>query len=1102
MTKMMRAMKLTIAFLLFACLNVYANGFSQTKVSVSLQSADLKQALQQIEKKTQFRFLYNQEILKKSGKVSLQVNNAALDEVMRKLLAGTGINYRLLDNDLVVLNVEEAAGVPAPPPVKVSGRITGADGQPVSGASITVKGSKLGTAADAEGRFSLTVADDATLVISAVGYISQEVSVRNRTDISLVLQAAPANLNEVVVIGYGNASKRDLTGSIVKIAGKEVADKPNPNPVASLQGRVAGLSVVNSGTPGAEPDIRIRGTVSIGGIRPLYVVDGIWNDNINFLNPNDIESIEVLKDPSSLAIFGARGATGVIAITTKKAKSGQVVVNFNSTFGFKKLVDKIAMANSAQFKELFDEEQTNIGVPANQRFDYTPWTGNTDWIDAMTRTGGYSANNLSVSASTDRNKFYMGVGFITDEGVVKHEKLQRINLNLSDEYKISKTFKVGFNVSATRQRLPFSQANGLLYDARRVLPITNPYDEARGLYSELAIQNAQISNPLMNLEMKWDKELRYENRVVASAFAEVNFLRHFNLRSVLYVDASNLTSRTYNPIIYTFNPANGSGSPSFVDRNNRFTSVSQNTQNWSKLQQDHILTYKRNFGDHGLTAMAGLTTYYTDYRGLFASASQAFNGDPIPADKRFWYIDNGFVDQTTRRSSSAQTERAQVSGLFRLLYNYQGKYMLNASFRRDGTSAWRPENGQWQSFYSVGAAWEATKEKFMENQQIFDFLKVKASWGILGVQNTYGFDYPAYPALQSGNTAVFGNVIAPAYSLAYNVDQNLRWETVDAKEIGIEFNMLKNKLHGEITYYDKTTRDLLSLVPDGNNRQRLSNVGTLSNTGIELSASYSHKVNKDLSFTVGGNLTTFKNRMGETTFKLTASEERPNQTEQGYPVGYFFGYVVEGLYQSYNDKLSSPRVVGYEYGPGDFKYKDVNGDGIIDSKDRTLIGNPTPDFMYGLNANITYKGFDLSMDFNGVYGNEIYRFWGSSELPFTTFNYPAFKMNRWRGEGTSNWDPILGANRAINRLPSTYGIEDGSYFRLRNIQVGYNFSSATLAKAWIKSLRVFVNAQNLKTWKRNSGYTPEFGGTATSFGIDNGNGPLPMVITGGINVNF
>jgi len=242
--------------------------------------------------------------------------------------------------------------------------------------------------------------------------------------------------------------------------------------------------------------------------------------------------------------------------------------------------------------------------------------------------------------------------------------------------------------------------------------------------------------------------------------------------------------------------------------------------------------------------------------------------------------------------------------------------------------------------------------------------------------------------------------------------------------------------------------------------------------------------------------------MGETTFKLAASEERPNQTEQGFPVGYFFGYVVEGLYQIYADKLSSPRVVGYEYGPGDFKYKDVNGDGVIDTKDRTLIGNPTPDFMYGLNTNITYKNFDLSLDFNGVYGNEIYRFWGSSELPFTTFNYPAFKMNRWRGEGTSNWDPILGANRAINRLPSTYGIEDGSYFRLRNIQLGYNFSSATLAKAWIKSLRVFVNAQNLKTWKRNSGYTPEFGGTATSFGIDNGNGPLPMVITGGINVNF
>jgi hypothetical protein len=428
--------------------------------------------------------------------------------------------------------------------------------------------------------------------------------------------------------------------------------------------------------------------------------------------------------------------------------------------------------------------------------------------------------------------------------------------------------------------------------------------------------------------------------------------------------------------------------------------------------------------------------------------------------------------------------------------------MLNASFRSDGTSAWRPENDQWQNFYSVGAAWEVTKEGFMQNQKIFDFLKLKASWGILGVQNTYGFDYPAYPALQTGNTAVFGNLIVPAYSTAYNVDPNLHWETVNASEVGVEFNTLKNKLHVEAVYYYKKTEDLLSLVPDGNNRQRLSNIGSLTNKGFEFSASYRHAFNKDLVLTVSGNFTTFDHMVGDIAFKLAASEQLPNQTEKGYPIGYFYGFVVEGLYQSYADKLKSPPVVGYEYGPGDFKYKDVNGDGRIDEADRTMIGNPTPDFMYGGSINLAYKGLDLSVDLNGVYGNEVYRYWASSENQFTTFNFAKFQMNRWTGPGTSNWDPIIASTHRINQRPSTYGVEDGSYLRLRNIQVGYNFSGSWLAKAKMKSLRLFVNAQNLITWKNNSGYTPEYGGSPTQFGIDNGNGPVPMVVTGGVNVNF
>lgn len=985
--------------------------------------------------------------------------------------------------------------------VTVRGKVVSSTGEPVVGASVSVKGTTTGTSTDAEGNFTIEAPSRGTIEISSVGFDPQEVRVNGQTTLNVTLAATTGrDLDEVVVIGYGTASKRDLTGSIVKISGREVADKPNPNPVASLQGKVAGMSVVNSGVPGQEPDIRIRGTVSIGQIKPLYVVDGILNDNIDFLNPNDIESIEILKDASSLAIFGIRGASGAIAITTKRARAGRSVVNFTSNFGFKRLVDKIDMVDAAGFKELYDEEQTNLNVPANQRFDYSPWTGNTDWVDALTRTGMFSNNNISISAATDRNKFYMGVGYTEDEGVIKHQRLRKIMLNISDEFRVNKALKFGFNLNGMRQELPFSRANGLLFDARRVLPITEPFNEEYGVYTELAIQRAQISNPLMQLDLKWDKERRIEYRMVGSVFAEVSFLKHFNFRTTYYADMSNLDNTVYNPIIYTYNPSVGPGGSFYVDQNNRFTSVSQANSKWNKYQQDYILNFNKEFGDHSLSATAGFTTYFNNFNNISGSVTQRAAGDSIPPDRRFWHIDNGFGDPTSKRSSSAQWEKATASGLFRVLYNYKGRYLINGSYRRDASSQISPLNRA-NDFYAVGAAWEISNEDFMSNQRFFQYLKLKASWGVLGVQNTFGFDYPFYPSLQAGNTAVFGNSIVPAYSLAYEPQRNLRWERAEAKEVGVEFTSFANRLRFEAAYYIRTTRDIMNLVSLGGSNRRLDNVGTIQNRGLELSGSWVQRVTPDLTLTIGGNFTTFNNKVVELGDKFFASEERPNQTEPGFPIGYFFGYVVEGVYQSYADKLKSPPVQGYEYGPGDLKYKDVNGDGVINTLDRTLIGNPTPDFIYGASVSLNYKGFDFGIDFNGVYGNEVYRYWSSSELPFTRFNYASFRMNRWNGEGTSNWEPILNSN-PINRLPSTYGIEDGSYFRIRNIQIGYNLPQNFLSRTFIKGLRVYANVQNLKTFARNSGYTPEFGGDALSFGIDNGDGPVPLVATGGINVTF
>jgi len=1101
--KIARIMKLTIAFLLIACLQVSARGFSQDRITLKMNEAEIKKVLFAIEKKTNYRFLFSENALKRKPRVTIDAVDAPVTDLLDKILANTGVSYKILASKLVVLKEGMTATEIESQDLRVSGKVTSSTGEALAGVSISVKGARTGTTTDANGNFAITVPDDATLVFSSVGFETFEVAVAGKSTLAITLQQSTKKIDEVVVIGYGQASKRDLTGSIVKISGREVSDKPNTNPVASLQGKVAGLSVVNSGTPGQEPDIRIRGTNSLSsaGVKPLYLVDGIFNDNIGFLNPNDIESIEILKDPSSLAIFGVRGANGVIAITTKKAKSGQVNINFNTTFSAKKLVDKIAMVNAAEFKMLFEEEQDNLGITGSDRFDFTPWTGNTDWVDAMTRTGTMSVNNLSISTATDKNKFYFGVGYTNEEGIIKHEQLRKISLNVNDEVKVGKYIKLGFTLNSMRQRNPYSNARGLLFQARRALPITPVYNDAAGAYYNLAIQSAQMINPAMELNDNWDKELNYEFRNVASFYADISFLRNFNFRSTFYADMSNLEGRNYTQIDSLYDPISGKA---FIHNAYNRTAVSQSNQRWSKFQQDHVLTFKKSLGDHNLSLTGGFTTYYSEFRGLYGSIKQSLTGLSIPNDKRFWYLDNGFGDKSTRVSSSGQWEKATVSGLFRAIYNYKGKYLLNGSYRRDWSSAWRQDYGnQPDDFYSVGAAWELSKEDFFQNQHIFDYLKIKGSLGVLGVQNTYGFDYPAYPSLSTTSTAVFGNIIVPVFNEVYLADRNLHWEKVHGKEIGVEFDMLKRKLHGEIVYYNKKTVDLLALINAGGGYNTLTNIGTMRNSGLELSASYTHEIKKDFTLTVSGNMTTIKNKFLESPFTSNPDEQYPNRTVAGYPIGYFYGYVVEGVYQSYADKLGSPTMnLGNSYGPGDLKYKDLNNDGVVNTDDRTMIGNPTPDFMYGGNVTVKYKGLDFSMDLQGVYGGEVYRYWGSSELPYTKFNYPKFKLNRWHGAGTSNWDPILGDDHSTNRLPSTYGIEDGSYIRIRNVQIGYNFSPESLRKFYVKSLRVFANVQNFKTWKRNSGYSPEFGGSPTSFGIDTGNDPIPMVISGGINVNF
>lgn len=1120
----LRLMKCTIVILLLACLQVSANGFSQNRISVKFQSVEMKRALSVIEKKSSYRFLYNQKLLSAFGRIQLEAQDEEVTSVLNRLFENSPVSYQVLANNLIVLKARNTTVID----VRVTGKVVSATNQPIPGVSVSLKGSSAGTSTDAEGNFAITVPDNSTLVFSSVGFEPQEVPVNNRTSINIIMQESTGrSMDEVVVIGYGTASKRDLTGSIVKIAGKEVADKPNSNPVASLQGKVSGLSVVNNGTPGKQPDIRIRGTASIGQVSPLFVVDGIFQDNIDYINPNDIESIEVLKDPSSLAIFGVKGATGVIAITTKRAKAGQVVVNFNTNYGFKKLVDKIKLVNAEQFALLFAEERANGGT--TDPFDYTGLTANTDWIDAVTQTGNFRNNNLSVSASSEKNKFNFGIGYTLDEGIIRHEKLDRLTINIGDEYKLNKAIKIGFSMVASRQKNPYD-ATSKLDDARKVIPqvssgtknffVKNPYGTDSlnmNIYSglDVGLQSSGVVNPLLSIENEWDKTKSIEYRTVGSVFAEVSFLKNFTFRSSAYADISNLNSRVYTPLYYAYNPKDNT--PYLYSQTTR---LSEDDKTWRKFQQDHVLTFKKDFGEHGLTLTGGFTTYYFSNFNRYGKVSQATGPTalPIPNDSRFWYVSNGFENPSTTSSTSDQSEYSTVSYLARALYNYQGKYFLNASFRNDASSR-LPATNRNQQFWAVGAAWDISREGFMQSQSLVDYLKLKASVGVLGNQTASDLEgtplnYPFYPNLRGGSNAVFGTNVYTAADPEYIANPNLKWETVFAREAGVELSAFKNRLNFEANYFIRTTRDLMTYVDRSSLglKNKLVNGGSIKNSGVELSAGWNQTITKDLTLNISGNITFLKNKVlslasdiptGVLSRRFQNNGAAESRTIAGYPIASFWGYVVEGLYQSFADIEKSPPAGEItSYIPGDFKFKDVNGDGKINSDDRTFIGNPTPDFTYGTSINLEFKGITLGVDLVGVYGNEVFRTWGSLESPYQRVSYPAEKLNRWHGAGTSNWTPIIDQGQRFNYNGSTYNIEDGSYFRIRNVQLGYNLPQSLVRKANIKNLRIYANVQNLKTFKNNLGYTAEFGGQATAFGFDNAGGAIPVVSTIGLNVTF
>ena len=639
----------------------------------------------------------------------------------------------------------------------VTGVVTDSFNEPLIGASIVVQGTTNGVITDLDGKYSIKVTPGATLQFSYVGMEKQSIKVGNQSIINVQLKDDSQMLAETVVIGYGSAKKRDLTGSITNIKGDEIANKPVANPLSALQGKVAGVQVINSGRAGEDPEIRVRGTNSINGYKPLYVVDGLFNDNINFLNPQDIESMEILKDPSSLAIFGVRGANGVIIITTKKAKVGQTRVNINGSFGFKSVPNQIEMVDAAGFKELYNEQLRNEGNP---EFDFTGWNGNTNWQDEIFQTGFITNNNVSITGASEKHSFYLGAGYAYEQGNIKNEKYSKITLSVSNEYKLTDNFRVGFQFNGARI-LPADTKT--VTTAVRATPVATVFNDQYGLYTTLPeFQKAQMNNPMVDVDLKANTTRAENYRGSGNVYAEWDFLKHFQFKAMFSMDYASNNSRKFTPIIQVYD---ASAEGNIVTLGDGKTGVSQAKQTEMKTQSDYLLTYTNTWGDHSLTATAGFTTYYNKLENLGAARAQGV-GLVIPDNPDKWYVSIG--DAGTSTNESTQWERATVSMLGRILYNYKGRYLFNGSFRRDGSSAFSYTGNQWQNFYSVGAGWLISEEEFMKDITWLDMLKLKGSWGTLGNQNL-DKAYPAEPLLSNAYSAVFGtpSAIYPGYQLSY-----------------------------------------------------------------------------------------------------------------------------------------------------------------------------------------------------------------------------------------------------------------------------------------------------------------------------------------------
>ena len=986
----------------------------------------------------------------------------------------------------------------------VSGQVTsGTDQTALPGVNVLVKGTTLGTVTDLDGNFRLNAAGDDTLSFSYIGFVSQEVAVDGRSEISVALSEDVETLSEVVVVGYGTQQKRDLTGSISSLDGEELNTVPSQSPMQGLQGKVAGVQVTSSsGAPGAAPFVRIRGTGTLNDASPLFVVDGVLlrdPEDINYLNSSDIKSMEVLKDASATAIYGARGANGVVIITTKSGESGETRVNADVSYGLQTIPSKIDLLDGPQFRQLANEID-----PDN--FPITGDISNTDWQDQVfDEPAGLLDANLSVSGGSEKMTYYIAAGYFRQEGVVPSSDYERFTLRFNNTYQLSNNIQIGHNISVARSVRNLEPA-GIINSVYRARPDIAPFTE-EGDFAEVP----SLSNPLASIA--YSNETRSGIQAVGNVFAEATISDHFTLRSSLGVDAGMDKSTNFTPVFFV--------SP---QQQNRLSSLSSRRAEDIRWFWENTLNYQQEFGVHRLSGVVGYTLQSERNEFLEGITKGIFNDD-----ESLRFIDAGQTDEEETNGGAEQ--QSIESFLFRASYSYDSRYLLTVSGRLDGSSVFGPDY-RYGFFPSIGLGWNIAEEAFLQNNGILSDLKLRGSWGITG-NDRVGAE-ARYQLIEPGLDAVFGESEAANAGASLNVDanQDLKWEETTQWDAGIEAGFLDGKLTLEADYYHRTTRDILVpvLLPGfAGNGPFVSvtfNTAEVLNRGVELSLNWRNEIG-DFRYGIGANATTVYNEVleigaasGVNSFITGGSlnnGQTVTRTQVGQPIGAFYGFVVDGVFQNQSELDSNPSRG--DQGIGDLRFNDRNGigednglsgqaDGEITAEDRDFIGSPIPDMIYGLNLSLGFKGLDLAMDFQGQFGNEIYN--GKRAQRFSVGNYQTLWLDRWTPDNPSNTVPRASSG-GVNFEPSTFFVEDGDFLRLRTITLGYTVPASLAERLSLTAARVYVRGTNVFTITEYTGYSPEVSvadprndtsGTPTAAGIDLGLYPVTSVYSLGVNVTF